>query len=88
MAQKQIQLETHTAQVVDTDIGGDIPIKELRATVGGTTVSSRITFGGVYGPRPNLTLEQIQNDLDMARQKLAEEAAWRENLRTILAEVD
>ena len=85
MAEKQIKLEQCTVEVADIAIAGEVPVKELVATVGATTVKSRVTFGAENGPRPELTVEQLQALLDAARQTVAEEAAWRENLRLKIA---
>ena len=86
--QKQLALGEHTAQVEDVEIEHIMAAREIRATVGSTTVVSTVTFGGgIDGPRVKMTLEQLQKDLDTARQKTAEEAAHRENVRILMKQV-
>jgi len=85
MAERQVTLDKYTVRVADIAIAGEIPTKELVAIVGATTVKSRITFAADDGLRPELTVEQLQALLDAARQKVAEEAAWREDLRLKIA---
>jgi hypothetical protein len=88
MAKKQIKIAKHMVCVEDAEIDHIIAAREIRAIVGNTTVVSRVTFGGgIDGPRVNMTIEQLQKDLDTARQKAAEEAAHRENVRELMKQV-
>ena len=73
--------------VMDTALEGETPGREITATAGQTVVRLRHTFGAADGPRPDVTVEQLQADLDAARQRVATEAAWREDLRVKLAQV-
>lgn len=88
MAKKQIQTGKHTVEVIDLPVEGTMPVRELRAEVGKTIRTMRVTFGAADGPRPTLSPEQVQRDLDDARQKLAEEASWCEHLRELLEGID
>jgi hypothetical protein len=81
MAKKMLVLGKQTVQIEETDHTGGCPRKLLRATVGETTVESTIVFGANSGPQPDVSIEQLQVDLDAARHHVAEEALWRENLR-------
>ena len=67
--------------VTDTVLEGDQPRREIEARAGETVVRLRHTFGAADGPRPQVTVEQLQADLDAARQRVATEAAWREDVR-------
>jgi len=73
--------------VTDTPLEGDRPAREITAQAGQTVVCLRHTFGAADGPRPEMTVEQLQTDLDAARQRIANEAAWREDLRLKLEQV-
>lgn len=86
---KQITARGKQVDVEDFDLpqGDSAPAKLLVATVGNTRVEREHTFGAVDGPRPALTAAQVQKDLDDARQKLAEEAAWRAELAALLPQV-
>jgi hypothetical protein len=76
----QVTIET-------SDVASGVPAKNLRATVGDVVCESRVTFGAMDGPRLEVTAEQLQADLDNARQKLAEEAAWQAELRTLVSQL-
>jgi len=67
--------------VTDTPLQGDCPAREITAQAGQTVVRLRHIFGAADGPRPEMTVEQLQADLDAARQRAATEAAWREDVR-------
>ena len=73
--------------VTDTPLQGDCPAREITAQAGQTVVRLRHTFGAADGPRPETTVEQLQADLDAARQRIANEAAWREDVRVKLEQV-
>jgi hypothetical protein len=73
--------------VTETPLEGNRPRKEIEARAGQTVVRLRHTFGAADGPRPVVTVEQLQADLDAARQRAATEAAWREDLRMKLEQV-
>jgi hypothetical protein len=76
-----------TVTVTETKLPGEIPACEIVAQAGETTVRLRHTFGAIDGPRAEITTEQLQADLDAARQRAANEAAWREDLRVKLEQV-
>jgi len=82
-----VELRGKTIEIEETRLPGSRPGKHLRATAGETTVELAVTFGAEDGPRPDVTVEQLQADLDAARQRVAAEAAWRENLRLKLEQV-
>lgn len=55
---------------------------EVRALCGKTLEVSRITIGGVDGKRAEPpSKEQLQATLDFHRQRLADEASWKERVR-------
>jgi hypothetical protein len=70
-----------TVTVTETSLEGDRPGREITAQAGQTVVRLRHTFGAADGPRPEVTVEQLQADLHAARQRAATEAAWREDVR-------
>ena len=72
--------------VTDTPLEGKAG-RDIEARAGETVVRLRHTFGAADGPRPVVTVEQLQTDLDAARQRVASEAAWREDLRVKLEQV-
>ena len=74
--------------VTDTVLEGDRPGREIEACAGQTVVRLRHTFGAADGPRPVVTVEQLRADLEAARQRIANEAAWREDLRVKLEQVN
>lgn len=74
--------------VTDTVLEGECPGREIEARAGETVVRMRHTFGAADGPRVAVTVEQLQSDLDAARQRAATEAAWREDLRLKLEHVN
>jgi len=53
------------------------------ATVGQTVCQSVLTFH----PNKDISLVQLQKDLDSFRQRLADEAAAKENVRGLLAQL-
>jgi hypothetical protein len=64
----------------------------IKATVGATTHETGLTIGAKSGPAfDNLTAEQIktqlQSDLDLFRQKVAQEAAFKEQSRLVANEL-
>jgi len=73
--------------VTDTPLEGDRPAREITAQAGQTVMRLRHTFGAADGPRPQVTVEQLQADLDAARQRVATEAAWHEDIRVKLEQV-
>lgn len=88
--QKQVTVRGKRVDVEDFDLpqmAGEAPTKRLTATVGGITVETTLTAGAADGPRPTLTLAQVQKDLDDARQRLAEEAAWQAERAELLKQV-
>ncbi len=90
MAKKTMNIRGKQVDVEDFDLppmAGEAPSKLLRATVGGVTVERTLTFGAVDGPRSAVTVADIQKDLDDARQRLANEAAWRSELASLLQQV-
>ncbi len=88
MARKTIVARGKQVQVTDTDVAGVSPARLLEATVGSSTVKRTITFGAIDGPRPTVTLSQLQQDLNTARRRVAEEAAWKEELEQLLNRLD
>jgi hypothetical protein len=72
--------------VTDTLLEGKAG-RDIEARAGETVVRLRHTFGAADGPRPVVTVEQLQTDMDAARQRVANEAAWREDLRVKLEQV-
>jgi len=81
MPKTTIDFGRYTVEIEEIESIGKAPGKRLRATVGETTVEVALTFAAEDGPRPEVTVEQLQADLDAARQRLAAEAVWREQLR-------
>jgi hypothetical protein len=51
-------------------------------------VNGDLNWGADDGLRPEITVEQLQADLDPAGQKLAEEPAWQAQLRAPVAELE
>lgn len=82
-----LELGGKTVEIEETALPGSRPGKHLRATVGETIVELAVTFGAEDGPRPDVTVEQLQSDLDAARQRVASEAVWREDLRVKLEQI-
>ncbi len=74
----------HTARVEhSTFITKDnLHVIELKARCGQTLEISRVTIGAVDGKRlPPPTREQLQHMLDTHRQRVADEASWKETVR-------
>lgn len=67
---------------------GDAPATRFTGTAGTTTVSRVVTFGGEDGPRPDVTLEDMQALFDKTRVEVAEEVAWQEEIKALLAQVN
>lgn len=95
---KTSEVQTTTIVVGETqvtvetsDAVNGVPAKKLRATVGDVVCEQIVTFGATDGPRAQLTddlLRQLQADLDAARQKLAEDAAWQAQLRGLVNQLN
>lgn len=62
-------------------IPGVRPARRVRASVGETVVELTVTFGAEDGPRPAVTPEYVQAQLDAAKQRAREEALWQEQIR-------
>lgn len=85
MTTKTITVRGKQVTVTDTDLSAEeMPTKELTAVVGSTTVKRHITFGAVDGQRIVLTQSDVQISLDAARQGIAEEATWREEVKAFV----
>jgi hypothetical protein len=84
-----ITVRGKAVQVTDTDgiTTSAPPFKLLEAIIGSVSVKKTVTFGAVDGSRLPITLSQLQQDLDTARQQVADEAAWREELKETLKQV-
>jgi len=82
-----VELRGKTIEIEETPLDGSLPGKRLRAMMGQTTVELAVTFGAEDGLRPDVTVEQLQADLDAARQRVAAEAAWHEDLRLKLEQL-
>jgi hypothetical protein len=59
----------------------NLNVLELTAMCGTTVEVSRVTIGAVDGPRPTPpTHEELQTVLDTHRQRVADEASWKETV--------
>ena len=76
-----------TVTVTETALDGEALGREITAQVGQTVVKLRHTFGADDGPRVALSVEDLQAQIDAARQAAANEAAWREDLRVKLEQL-
>jgi len=62
-------------------VPGVRPAKRVRASVGETSVELTVTFGAENGPRPEVTPEYVQAQLDATKDRARKEALWQEQVR-------
>jgi alpha-D-ribose 1-methylphosphonate 5-triphosphate diphosphatase PhnM len=81
------KIEAHGKTVAvrhEDDPHNPVPAIMLHAECGETTVSHRITFGSVDDhEQPLLTAEELQQQVDAEKDKLAKIAAHREHMREL-----
>jgi hypothetical protein len=84
---KEKQLEAHGKTVTvqhEDEPNNPVPAITVHAQCGETKVSQRITFGSVDDhEQPLLSAEELQQQVDAEKQKLAKIAAHREHMREL-----
>ena len=74
--------------VTGSDVPNEIATKEVIAVVGSTTVRRRITLAAVDGAnRPTKSLSELQTQYDSEKNVVAEEAAFREEIKILAGQL-
>ena len=89
MAQIKLTVRGKEVTINDSDVlNQEVPTREVVGTVGTTSVTRRLTFGAVDGPRIVLTQVDVQASLDTIRQGVAAEAVWQEELKSFVSNLN
>jgi len=66
----------------------DLHVFHLSGVCGGSTHNKTWTIGSVDGPRVDPpTFDDLQNQLDMFRQEVANEASWKESVAVVVVQL-